>query len=487
MYLTNPIFYPNGQPHIGHLYTATIADTFKRLNKLFDKNVFFTIGVDEHGQKVATAAAAKGLSAIDYTNELSLDFIDFFKSYDINFDFWIRTTSENHKNTAKFLWNKMKENGWIYKSKYSGYYSVADEAYVDNSGPNTEWREEECYYFKLSAFEEKLKTFYKNNKNFIYPAIRFNEAEGFLNQGLKDFAISRPKSRLSWGIEIPEDPEHVMYVWVDALCNYLTCCDYPNANYKNLWPATHIIGKDILKFHAIYWPAMLMAAEIDLPKKIIAHGWLLNKDTKISKSLNNMMNLEELKEQYTSDGLRFFLLKSVNIGNDCEVRKDIIHHFAFSTLSNKFYNFFMRIMGLNPNKIEIKQTAIDIISSTQIDLQLQIFKNSAEQASKGIEFMDAYLEEFVKTCDMLNEYFQENQLWKLEEKNKFSQLFYLLNIFKNLTILISPVIPNIAKEILSFFKAENTLQEIEKNSTFDYEKKITLIFKKETQNQKTLF
>ena len=340
-FITTPIYYVNDVPHIGHAYTTIACDIFSRFNKLKNEDTFFLTGTDEHGQKVEKAALAQNKDTQIFVDEMSKNFRELVPYLGCDNDDFIRTTDDKHKSAAQFLWNKLKNNNQIYLSNYEGWYSIRDEAFyqeseltkVDNgfvapSGAPVEWVKEESYFFKLSEWEDKLIKFYEKNKdNAILPKSRYNEVISFIKGGLKDLSISR--TTFKWGIKVPEENNHVMYVWIDALCNYITALNYPDINnntFKKFWPGTHIVGKDILRFHAVYWPAFLMAADLEPPKKIFAHGWWTNEGQKISKSLGNVINPYEIIDQYGLDQIRFFLFREVPFGNDGDFSKDAISH-----------------------------------------------------------------------------------------------------------------------------------------------------------------
>jgi methionyl-tRNA synthetase len=458
-YLSTPIFYSNNLPHVGHLYTTLIADVCSKAMKLFNKKHFFLTGLDEHGQKVAQAATAQGYGYQEHVDKLSQQFEKFFKSFDIQWDFWIRTTSAEHKKAVQHFWLILKNNGYIYKGNYSGWYSISDEAYLTQEPEeknNIVWREEECYYFKLSKLEAQLKKFYADNPNIIYPKTRYKEVLGFLNQGLKDFVISRPKERLSWGVDVPDDQDHVVYVWVDALVNYLSAIGYPDESYKNYWPGTHILGKDILKFHAIYWPAMLMAANLPLMEKLIVHGWWLNDDEKISKSLGNIVPLDQLVKKYQVDGVRYFLLKGVELGDDAHFNETLLSVAVHSDLANKFGNIFLRVLGV----IEIKfggklPSSLPIVKgpgAQALSNEVEAFKHALEAITKEPELICKYVNMFPKISGAINDYFQNNKIWEIADKTQqAASLLFLMDMIRKVTILAYPIISNTALEIMEFF------------------------------------
>lgn len=458
-YLSTPIYYPNSVPHVGHLYSTLIVDIWKRACKLFEVPSYFTTGLDEHGQKVAQAATANGYSPLEHVNALSQDFIEFFQKYNIEWDFWVRTATRDHAQAVQAVWKLLKDKGYIYKGNYSGWYSISDETYLtqkpDEESDNIVWREEECYYFKLSAMEDKLKTFYRENPNFVYPKKRYNEAVGFLQQGLKDFVISRPRERLHWGVQVPDDEQHVIYVWVDALTNYISAVGYPDESYHNYWPGKHVLGKDILKFHAIYWPAMLLAADLPAPEQLLVHGWWLNGDAKISKSLGNAIPLDELVRKYQVDGIRYFLIKGIELGDDGEFREELVKSVVHSDLANKYGNIFLRMLGLIElqfgGKLPDEFNSVRNKETDALKKQVEKLQTSLEKFIEHPETINRYAETFLESIVMVNDYFQNHQVWGIEQKEQLAAtLYFLMDIFKKITILVSPIMPETAQVVLKF-------------------------------------
>ena len=328
-YITTPIYYVNARPHIGHAYTTIACDTIARRQRLLGADTFFLTGTDEHGQKIERAAEAAGKTPQQYADEISAEFRKLWQRMGISNDDFIRTTEERHKKRAQELFRRIRDNGYIYKGTYTGQYCVSDELYVDGAQPGdpcptcgriTETVHEENYFFKLSAFQDKLLELYANPE-FIRPETRRNEVISFVRSGLRDLSISR--STFSWGIPVPDDPKHVIYVWLDALANYITAIGYGSSHagaqeaFKKYWPAdVHMIGKEIVRFHCVYWPAFLLAAGLPLPKAIVAHGWLLFEESKMSKSRGNIVRTETILDVLGADALRYFLLREVVFGQD---------------------------------------------------------------------------------------------------------------------------------------------------------------------------
>ena len=358
-YISTPIYYPSANPHMGHAYSSIIADFFARFKRIDGYNVHFLTGTDEHGLKIQRAAEAKGVDTLEFCNEISKIFRDLSKTLNLTNTDFIRTTEERHKKSVQYLWNELKKNDDIYLSKYSGWYSVSDEAFynddeieeVDNkktailSGSSVEWVDEESYFFRLSKWEKPLLDFYKSNPDFISPSTRKNEVVSFVESGLKDLSISRKS--FSWGIKVPNDNDHVIYVWLDALTNYLSSLNYPNDSgdlFKKFWPASiHLIGKDILRFHAVYWPAFLLAAKIKPPKKVYGHGWILSNEVKMSKSKGNILDPIEIIDKYGLDPLRYYLIKEVSFGSDGNISQDRLENCINSDLANNFGNLCQRV------------------------------------------------------------------------------------------------------------------------------------------------
>jgi methionyl-tRNA synthetase len=358
-YITTPIYYVNARPHIGHAYTTIACDTIARRQSLLGAETFFLTGTDEHGQKIERAAQAAGKTPQQYADEISGEFRQLWKRMGISNDDFIRTTEERHKKRVQELFRKIRDNGYIYKGTYTGQYCVSDELYVDGAQPGdpcptcgriTETVHEENYFFKLSAFQDKLLALYANPE-FIRPEARRNEVISFVRSGLRDQSISR--STFSWGIPVPDDPKHVIYVWLDALANYITAIGYGSSHagaqeaFKKFWPAdVQMIGKEIVRFHCVYWPAFLMAAGLPLPKTIVAHGWLLFEESKMSKSRGNIVRTETILDVLGADALRYFLLREVVFGQDGSFSFDALVQRYNSDLANGLGNLASRTLTM---------------------------------------------------------------------------------------------------------------------------------------------
>lgn len=359
-YVTTPIFYPNGAPHIGHAYTAIATDVIARFARLEGKDVFFLTGTDEHGQKMQQTAAKEGISPIELADRNSAVFRRMVAELGCSNDDFIRTTEARHRISCQHLWEKMAANGDIYLDTYGGWYSVRQEAFFDEKettvgedgvrreplGSPVEWVEEESYYFRLSAYQDRLLKHYEDNPDFIAPAERRNEVLSFVKSGLRDLSASR--TAFDWGIPVPSDPRHVMYVWVDALTNYITAAGYPDESAArwSWWPALHIVGKDIIRFHTVYWPAFLMSAGVEPPKRVFAHGFLYNKGEKMSKSVGNVIDPFNLLAAYGRDAVRYFFMREVPFGQDGSYSHEAIVNRTNADLANDLGNLAQRSLSM---------------------------------------------------------------------------------------------------------------------------------------------
>jgi len=376
-YITTPIYYPSAKPHMGHAYSSISADVIARFKRLQDYKVFFLTGTDEHGQKIQKAAEKEKKTPLEFCDQISKIFLDLCSILNLSNTDFIRTTEKRHYDTVQHLWNLLQKNDEIYLSKYSGWYSVSDEAFysqdeieeVDGikrniaSGSPVEWVEEESYFFRLSKWTEPLIKFYKENPDFIQPESRRNEVVKFVESGLKDLSISR--TSFNWGIPVPNDDKHIMYVWMDALTNYISATNYfSKENNNNFWPADiHIIGKDILRFHAVYWPAFLMAAKINLPKKVFGHGWILSGEEKMSKSKGNILDPIEIINEFGLDELRYYLMKEVIYGQDGKINLENLKNCINSDLANNIGNLSQRIITILLKKFYGRLPAIKKFNS----------------------------------------------------------------------------------------------------------------------------
>ncbi len=469
-YITTPIYYPSAKPHMGHAYSSIIADFFARFKRMDGFNVYFLTGTDEHGLKIQRAAEKKGVKTLEFCDELSKTFKDLSKTLNLTNNDFIRTTEDRHKKSVQFLWNELKKNGDIYLSKYSGWYSVSDEAFynddeienLDNKKVATsskslvEWVDEESYFFKLSKWEKPLLKFYQDNPDFISPKSRKNEVISFVKSGLKDLSVSRKS--FSWGIKVPHDENHVIYVWLDALTNYMSALNYPQVNdelFKNFWPASiHLIGKDILRFHAIYWPAFLLAAKITPPKKVFGHGWILSNEEKMSKSKGNILDPIEIIDQYGLDPLRYYLIKEVSFGNDGNISQDKLEDCINSDLANNFGNLCQRVVsftikncsGKIPEKINFEKDDLDILDKYKENLS----KIRSEIDNQNINF---YIDYIVNSLFEANKYFNDQEPWKKKDDPiRLNTIIYsTLEIVRKISFLLYPIIPQSSLKALKIF------------------------------------
>ncbi len=469
-YITTPIYYPSAKPHMGHAYSSIIADFFARFKRIDGYEVFFLTGTDEHGLKIQRSAEKKGIDPLKFCDEISKTFRDLSKTLNLTNTDFIRTTEERHKKTVQHLWNELEKNGDIYLSKYSGWYSVSDEAYYNDdeieeidgkkfsksSKSQVDWIEEESYFFRLSKWQKKLLEYYEKYPNFISPDSRKNEVISFVKNGLKDLSISR--KTFSWGIKVPQNDDHVIYVWLDALTNYISALNYPNIKdklFQKFWPASiHLIGKDILRFHAIYWPAFLLAAKIDLPKKIYGHGWILSGEEKMSKSKGNILDPLQIINQYGLDPLRYYLIKEVSFGNDGSISIDRLEDCINSDLANNFGNLCQRVSlfaiknceNKIPDKIEFQKKDLEILNK---------FKDNMENIRSEIDNLNInyYIDFIMNSLFEANKYFNDEEPWnKKDDKMRLNTIvFTALEIIRKISFMLFPIIPKSSLKALSIF------------------------------------
>jgi methionyl-tRNA synthetase len=461
-YITTPIYYVNARPHIGHAYTTLACDTIARRHRMLGDDTYFLTGTDEHGQKIERAAAAAGKTPQQFADEVSGEFRALWKRMRLTNDDFIRTTEDRHKKSVQALFRQIRDNGYIYKGSYTGQYCVSDEMYVDvgpgepcpECGRITETLQEENYFFKLSAFTDKLLQLYTDRPEWIRPETRRNEVISFVRSGLKDLSISR--STFSWGIPVPDDPKHVIYVWLDALANYITALGYASpdpSKFQKYWPADiQMIGKEIVRFHCVYWPAFLMAAGLPRPKGIMAHGWLLFEENKMSKSRGNIVRAETILEVLGADALRYFLLREVVFGSDGSFSFDALVQRYNSDLANGLGNLASRTLTMinryfkgevpYPSHTAARRPADDAIAEIAQDVigdynelfdELQ-FSKSLEVAWGLVAAVDKYI--------------VENEPWALGEKQDEESrarlatvLYTSAEALRIVTALAHPVIP----------------------------------------------
>ncbi|MDA9743930.1 methionine--tRNA ligase [Candidatus Pelagibacter sp.] len=474
-YITTPIYYPSAKPHMGHAYSSIIADFFARFKKIDGFKVYFLTGTDEHGLKIQRSAEKLNKDPKSFCDEISKTFEDLTKTLNLSNTDFIRTTEDRHKVSVQNLWNILEKNNQIFLSKYSGWYSVSDEAFYNedeveekdglkiskSSGSTVEWVEEESFFFKLSEWEKPLLEFYEKNKNFILPESRRNEVISFVKSGLKDLSVSR--KTFSWGVKVPSDENHVVYVWLDALTNYLSSLKYPDENnelYKNFWPADlHIIGKDILRFHAIYWPAFLLAAKIEPPKRVYGHGWILSGDEKMSKSKGNILDPLEIINVYGLDPLRYYLLKEVSFGNDGNISEEKLENCINSDLANNFGNLCQRVLSFAE-----KNCSSLIPDHKYNDEDLEILKplNNLDKIRSFIDNQDInqYMSFIVDRLFAANKYFNDQEPWKKkDDRLRLNTIVYTaLELIRKTTILLYPVMPETSVKVLNVFnETENSI------------------------------
>jgi methionyl-tRNA synthetase len=470
-YITTPIYYVNAHPHIGHAYTTIACDTIARRQRLLGAETFFLTGTDEHGQKIERAAQAAGKTPQQYADEISAEFRRLWKRMGISNDDFIRTTEDRHKKRVQELFRKIRDNGYIYKGTYTGQYCVSDELYVDGAQPGdpcptcgriTETVKEENYFFKLSEFQDKLLALYADSE-FIRPEARRNEVVSFVRSGLRDLSISR--STFTWGIPVPDDPKHVIYVWLDALANYITAIGYGSSHpgaqeaFKKFWPAdVQMIGKEIVRFHCVYWPAFLMAAGLPVPKAIVAHGWLLFEESKMSKSRGNIVRTETILDVLGADALRYFLLREVVFGQDGSFSFDALVQRYNSDLANGLGNLASRTLTMinryfkgevpYPSRGASKTAADDAIAETARKT-IREFGTLFDQ----FQFSRA-LEAAWALVAAVDKYIVENEPWSLGEKQDEDSrsrlatvLYTAAEALRITTALAYPVVPDAAAKI----------------------------------------
>tara|TARA_A100001035_G_scaffold225501_1_gene186393 strand:+ start:90 stop:1586 length:1497 start_codon:yes stop_codon:yes gene_type:complete len=488
-YVTTPIYYVNDKPHIGHAYTTILADVLSRYYRFMGRNVFFLTGLDEHGQKVQQAAESKGVTPIEHCNKMAPRFVDLWRKLHIQYDDFIRTTEKRHSTIVQSLLQKVYDKGDIYEDSYEGLYSVSEERFITqkeaDSGDFRDVRElkEKNYFFKMSKYQSRLIKHINDNPTFIQPEHRRNEVLGFLRSPLEDLCISRPKNRLNWGIEIPFDKKYVTYVWFDALINYVSAIGYQSdeKKYNTFWPVNfHLIGKDILTTHSVYWPTMLMSAELPLPKSIFAHGWWLSDQTKMSKSLGNVVDPLDLIDSYGVDPIRFYLMKEMVLGQDANFSMDSFIKCYNSDLANDFGNLLSRVTNLI-NKFY--DGALEPIFDDSIDGQ-DVKYAALDSMELSKNFMnDMKINEAINSIfnfvRKVNKYLEITAPWKLVKtdiKKAGKVLYTAAESIRIISLLLSPVMPNRTESVM------NALGTI--NRDLEWGK---LVFEKKIQKQDPLF
>ncbi|MBB5985898.1 methionine--tRNA ligase [Sphingobium lignivorans] len=468
--ITTAISYPNGRPHIGHAYEAIATDVFARAARMMGRDVFFQTGTDEHGLKMAQTARGRGMEPIALADEMSSYFKEMDDALDISYDRFIRTSEPAHHVASQAIWQAMAANGDLYLDRYEGWYSVRDEAYYDESelsasesgeklspqGTPVEWTVEESWFFRLSAYQDRLLALYRDEPDFIQPESRRNEILRFVEGGLRDLSVSR--TSFDWGVTVPGSPDHVMYVWVDALTNYITGCGYPDdpARMAHYWAEggdiVHIIGKDIVRFHTVYWPAFLMSANLPLPRTVFGHGFVLNRGEKMSKSLGNVADPLELARRFGVDALRYFLLAEVSFGNDGSYSAEAIVHRANTELGNAFGNLAQRTLSFIAKNLDGR---LPVPAPTDEDEALLAIVSEATQEvmPHGFSALAPHeaIQAWLRAAYACNAYIDAQAPWALRKTDPARMEAVLATLYVaigKLAAAIAPVIPSSAEKLL---------------------------------------
>jgi methionyl-tRNA synthetase len=467
-YITTAIHYPNGKPHIGHAYEMIAADAIARFQRQQGRDVRFMTGTDEHGLKMAQTARARDLTARQLADEMSSYFSDMASDLNISYDRFIRTSDADHYAASQAIWQAMADKGDLYLDRYEGWYSVRDEAFYEEKeltegeggvklspqGTSVEWTAEETWFFRLSSYQDRLLELYETQPDFIRPERSRNEIVSFVKGGLTDLSVSR--TSFDWGVPVPGSPGHVMYVWVDALTNYLTGIGYPDMDGElaRYWPANlHLIGKDITRFHTVYWPAFLMSAGIELPKQVFAHGFILNRGEKMSKSTGNVVDPIELANLYGVDALRYFLLREVAFGNDGSFSDEAIVTRANADLANSFGNLAQRTLAFIAKNLEGALPAAGQAESADAELLATVAEATAEfrTAFEGLALSQG-VEAWMRAVFACNQYIDVQAPWALRKSDPermHAVLGTLVRAIRDLAITIWPVIPQSAERLLA--------------------------------------
>jgi methionyl-tRNA synthetase len=462
-YVTTPIYYVNDAPHIGHAYTTLACDAIARFARLDGRRVRFLTGTDEHGQKVEKAAAAAGKPPQAFTDEVSERFRDLAGRMRITNDDFIRTTEPRHRVGVQALWRELVARDQIYLGTYAGWYSVRDESFyaeselIDGRAPTgapVDWVEEPSYFFRLSKWQQPLLELYEARPDFILPASRRNEVVSFVRSGLQDLSVSR--TSFAWGVPVPDDPDHVVYVWLDALTNYMTALGYPDCDglaYRTFWPAdVHVVGKDILRFHAVFWPAFLFAAGLEPPKRIFAHGWWTNEGQKISKSLGNVIDPVELIDTYGLDQTRYFLLREVPFGNDGDFSRTAMVNRMNRDLANDYGNLVQRVLSMIQRNCAGRVPAPDVLAADDralLDAAATLLGRIRDEMA--VQALSRALEAIFEVIASANRYVDAQAPWTLRKSDPTRMatvLFVLAETIRRIALLTQAFIPDASARIL---------------------------------------
>ena len=466
-YITTPIYYVNDLPHIGHAYTSLACDVMARYYRIRGIDSRLLTGTDEHGLKIQRSAESRGETPQALTDRISDNFRLLAGEMNVSYDDFIRTTEERHKEECQKLWCRLYDRGDIYKGKYAGWYATSDEAYVEESeliekdgkyvvasGAEVEWVEEESYFFRLSRFQDRLLDYYKSHPDFVYPKSRYNEVVSFVEGGLEDLSVSR--TTFSWGVPVPGDESHVMYVWLDALVNYVSALgrvDPPSALHEKYWPADwHVVGKDILRFHAVYWPAFLMSADLPLPRGVFAHGWWTSEGQKISKRLGNVLDPVKLKRMYGLDQLRYFLLREVPFGRDGDFVRRRLCERNNADLANDYGNLCQRTLVLLSRYGEGIMPQLEGLLARDEAFLLKV-KEALKCSDVAMERLgfDEALSEIWKCLRMANIYIDNEEPWRVVKEDRVRGVLILgviLEVLRRVSLYVWPFMPDSCDKIL---------------------------------------
>ena len=485
-YITTAISYPNGRPHIGHAYEAIAADAIARFNRLSGRDVRLITGTDEHGLKMVQTARDAGKSTIELANEMSSYFIDMCDKLNIGYDGFRRTTEPAHHDASRALWKAMEANGDLYLDRYEGWYSVRDEGFyaedelvegeggekLSPQGTPVEWTAEETWFFKLSEYQDKLLKLYQDHPEFIQPESRRNEVMRFVEGGLRDLSVSR--TSFDWGVPVPGSPGHVMYVWVDALTTYMTGVGYPDTEgmFSKYWPADlHLIGKDIVRFHAVYWPAFLMSAGLPLPKQVFGHGFLLNRGEKMSKSVGNVVDPMALAEHFGVDQLRYFLLADVVFGKDGTYSAEAIVTKTNADLANNFGNLAQRSLSMIAKNCDGKVPAPGEATTAEEQLLAELeqcFAAINTAMTGGLFKIDTALDAIRERLSATNSYFADQAPWALRKTDPAradTVLYYTAEAIRRLAIMLRWAIPQSCDKMLDLLSQPEDARDFEHLAT----------------------